>query len=106
MYAGKKLPDIRKPSRGKISSHESRRRVFLLLFLNCWFSTTGPDAPSVPLRRPLEMHFDRLLWVSDIHPVSIRLPSFGDNLDQNSSHWQSPRKQRYKHKQKDFPAIA
>jgi hypothetical protein len=53
-----------------------------LLILNDW-----PGGPSVPLRRPFEMHLDRLLWVSDIHPVSIRLPSFGDNLDQNSSHW-------------------
>src|SRR5204862_2287619 len=55
----KKFPDIRKPSRGKISSHESRGRAFLLLFLNCCFSTTGPDAPSITLRRPSETHLAR-----------------------------------------------
>ena len=33
------------------------------------------------------MHLDRLLRIGEVEPASIRLPSFGDNLNQNSSHW-------------------
>ena len=32
------------------------------------------------------MHLDRLLRIGEVEPASIRLPSFGDNLNQYSPH--------------------
>jgi len=33
------------------------------------------------------MHLDRLLRIGEVEPAPIRLPSFGDNLNQYSPHW-------------------
>src|SRR5258708_19912132 len=33
------------------------------------------------------MHLNRLFRIGDVKPASIRLPTFGDNLDQGPPHW-------------------
>src|SRR6267143_3464903 len=65
-----------------------RGQLFSLVFSKLLILNDRPrDFLSIPLRGPLEMHLDRLLRIGEVEPASIRLPSFGDNLNQNSSHW-------------------
>jgi hypothetical protein len=39
----------------------------------------------VPLRRPFEAHFDDLMRIGYVVPASIRLPTFGNNLNESAA---------------------
>ena len=45
----------------------------------------SPKNNLVPFRRPFEAHFDGLMRIGDVVPASIRLPTFGNNLNESAA---------------------